>query len=287
MKRIIGIFLIFSMLFAFVGCARVSIYYNDSEYYTAGNVTVESSVISIDIEWLSGQVDIVVGTGEFITVSEEYPEELPEDEKLHYFLDGGVLRIKYAKSGVVDIKEKAKKLTVCVPEGLALSNIDVDSVSAAVNVGNVDTNNLEIASVSGNITVSSLLSLDDLEIESVSGNVVLTLLEADKLAVETVSGGVSVNASYVKETSIDSTSGAVSFMTERPADDCDVDTVSGGVELYIPSDADFSFDFDTLSGNFESEFEFEKRGDKYYSGNGINRYAVDTTSANVKIYKKD
>ena len=69
-------------------------------------------------------------------------------------------------------------------------------------------------------------------------------------------------------------------------EDLDVDTVSGSVTLCLPADADFTLDFDTVSGSFSSELACKTESSRRIFGSGLGEYSIYTTSGSVHIEKK-
>ena len=104
MKRIIAVLLTGLLLLSAVGCIRIScsapVMYSNADRYTAGDFTYdESKVKKVEIEWASGSVTLKNGKGT-LSVSESGAESLPEAEKLHWWIDGTTLKIKFCKSGL-------------------------------------------------------------------------------------------------------------------------------------------------------------------------------------------
>ena len=65
----------------------------------------------------------------------------------------------------------------------------------------------------------------------------------------------------------------------------DLDGVSGGLDVTLPAEAGFTVTMETLSGDFESDFDTTQRNGSYVSGNGRCRIDVDGMSGDVTIRK--
>ena len=65
----------------------------------------------------------------------------------------------------------------------------------------------------------------------------------------------------------------------------DMDTASGDLDVVLPADAGFTVTLDSLSGDFESDFDTTMRGGSYVAGNGRCRIDVDAMSGDVTIRK--
>ena len=81
------------------GAGIGSVYkYSDSSSYSIGDFSANADEISsIDIEWISGSVNISEYDGDGITVSEDGFDD--EDTKLRYRIKNGKLSIRFVKSG--------------------------------------------------------------------------------------------------------------------------------------------------------------------------------------------
>ena len=64
-----------------------------------------------------------------------------------------------------------------------------------------------------------------------------------------------------------------------------LDAMSGDAELVLPSYAGFEMDFDSLSGSFESDFQFTTSGNSYKCGDCACKITVKTMSGDVSILK--
>lgn len=107
-------------------------------------------------------------------------------------------------------------------------------------------------------------SLGELFVETVSANVYGEDVSAEKVSIDTVSGDIRISA---------------------PGElrDFEGDTVSGDIELYLPADAAFELETDTVSGDFYTDFACTKRGDTYTYGMGGIELDMDTVSGDMSI----
>lgn len=181
--------------------------YEHPEKYTVGGAAFTGRVEAVEIHWLSGSVTVTGGAGDEIRFSETANRQLSQDLSLHYWLDGSTLCIQFCRSGSWNLNGLEKKLTLQLPERL-LDTLTVDTVSARVDLEELETEELE------------------------------------------------------------------------------VDTVSGSVSLCLPADADFTLDFDTVSGSFSSELACKTENGRCIFGTGRGDYSIDTTSGSVHIEKK-
>ena len=285
MKRTICILLIFASILTLFGCSSISFTYKDADKYTSGEAEL-LGVESINVSWTSGEVRLLPHEGDSVKLYEEYERELSSDEQLHYYLNEGKLNIKFERSGIIDFSEMKKTLYILIPVGADIENIEIGGVSTSVTVGDVSAEAIEVETVSGDVNIDLTLPKRAISVELASGDIDLSLGTVGELSIEGTSSDIKVEAEKIHDASIDLTNGSVDYTTKVVSGDLDVDTVSAHVVIHLTEGADFRVEFDTLSGDFESECELIKKGDKYYSGSGEARCSVDTTSGNLTIKKR-
>lgn len=261
----------------------LSFHYEHPEQYTAGGAAFTDRVEKVEIHWLSGSVTVTGGPGEEIRFSETANRKLSQDLSLQYWLDGSTLHIQFCRSGRWNVTGLEKKLTLQLPERL-LDTLTVDTVSARVNLEDLEMKKLEADTVSGAVRLRDCKVSDEAEIDTTSGSVKAELTgQLGEWKADTVSGSVELTVPAVQDFDVNTTSGAVSLRAEKAPEELNVDTVSGTVSLCLPADADFTLDFDTVSGSFSSELACKKEKSRYLFGTGWGDYTIDTTSGSLHI----
>ena len=145
MKKIIALLILFALAGSLSGCGRGlfgldlgfgnSFVYDHAGKYTAGDGEIDGTVKKLDIDWLSGSVSVVAGNCDSLLIREAAGGKIDKDMRVHWWLDGTILRVKFCASGLKPrIYHGKKDLTVTVPETMSLSAISVDSASAEVSV---------------------------------------------------------------------------------------------------------------------------------------------------------
>lgn len=249
MKKIMTIIGVF-ILFAFASCGGfwnfgVNYTYDNAEKYTMGSGRIADSVQNLEIDWICGKVNVVYHDKDTVDFSEECGESLTDEKTMYYLFENATLSIQFAKSGSFDWNPPEKDLTVFLPRNVVLENFKVDTVSADVTAEN---------------------------------------LSVKKSDINTVSGAVKVIAEEVTKFNCDSTSGNITLSAKIAPSSIDIDSVSGRVALYLPKDLSATLEFDTVSGDFQSEISCSANGkDTFSFGAGKNEYSVDTTSGDLKI----
>ena len=222
--------------------------YDDAMRYSVGGASVAGTVTQLEVDWLSGSVNVAYGDVEKVTFSESANQTLAEKDTVHYWLENTTLHIKYAQSGSRFTANNvlAKDLTVILPASLALNGLEIDSVAADVILTDIKTHDVDIEIVSGDVN-GSFNGVHDFSVDIVSGNAELHFATAPN------SG--------------------------------EYQNVRGDMTLYLPAETGFTLELEKARGSFECEFETVKRGDRYVCGNGANEYDIETVSGNVYLKK--
>ena len=165
-----------------------------------GGADVDPALIDeIDIDWVSGSVQISVWDGDTVRFSETASTQLKEDEQLRWKIEDRELKIKPCSAGVkihlLGDQFPRKALTVEIPSSMLLKELGVSQVSSDLTAEGITAGEFDLETVSGTALLSGL-SVSDLEIETVSGEVSLTDLHVDKkISAESVSGPIKIGLS--------------------------------------------------------------------------------------------
>ena len=162
--------------------------YTPDAGYTAGNgdVVQLNGFRSIDIEWVSGQVNVELYDGEGISLTETLADgsdvSLPMEWQVNE--DKGVLDICSQPQLMSATEEKI--LTVQLPRSMVLYELDIETVSAGVSVDLTDEDTLslselDVTSVSGSIDLTLDTLPAELDAETTDGNIVMQLRDLSTL----------------------------------------------------------------------------------------------------------
>ena len=133
--------------------------YDDSAYQTGEGTIPAPAVESIDLDWVDGNVTVVICQDAYISVTEKAPAELTEKTQVHWCVseDGKTLSIKYRGSSSFfgTNKDKEKDLILRIPEKLLeqLQTLNINAVSSNVTVSNIIIENINAQTASGNVTI--------------------------------------------------------------------------------------------------------------------------------------
>ena len=235
--------------------------------YTGGEIRVPAeSITALSIDWVAGDVKIMVTDGEEIVVTEHADRGIPEEYALCVETDN-TLRIRYSND-VWGIDMPEKDLTVLLPRTVAenLTAVDLSGVSADFAVGK--------------LTVRDAFSFD-----TTSGKLEMQSMNAPqaKATGSSVSGNVELDGSF-REVKAGSTSGEIDLMLRNAPAAVEVSTVSGEVDVELPAGTGFTLDYSTVSGELEYDFPLTKSKDgKYVCGDGACRMEIGTTSGSLSV----
>lgn len=224
-------------------------YYDYNEaYYTAGGAEIDAELIqNIDIDWISGNVNIEYYDGATVSLSEAHQND--DKYNLRYRVNNGTLDIKYMKSGSYRHKNigLSKELTILIPQGKAINNIDIESISASVN-SDVTVNNFDVETVSGNIYAGEIMNSADAE--SVSGNITISCPKSfNEISTDSVSGETeirlpqNINGFYITASSVSGRVNASDF------------GIGGKASDYSYGSGSSEISFNSVSGNLNIKAE--------------------------------
>ena len=239
-----------------------------------------ASVTRLDIGWIAGDVEISAYDGDEIRVAESASGALAENEKLRWKLEDGVLHLRYCAVGTCNMQ--AKSLTVLVPAALCLERLEVGVTSAQLTMDSLVVDGAILYDgVSGAVEIRNY-ECERLHIGTVSGEAVLSG-RPQRLEYSSVSGGVRAEGlpeGCTVET--DTVSGSVELRFAGCPGEMGGDSTSGSFTLFLPEDAGFRLDFDSVSGDLDCDFPSLKG---VYGGEDRFEMDISTTSGDLNIRK--
>ena len=260
----------------------------------------------IDIENLKGRIQVRAWDRAEVKISGTLGDGV---EKLLVEGDAEHLMVKVQypnNNGWGSKKTGPTDLQLMVPLRAAL---DIDSVSADVDVSGVASSKLSIESVSGDIFLAA--APREVDVESVSGNLRLTVnsgsVEAQSVSggielrgrmngqikTETVSGDidVAVNGERVREFSASTVSGDADLRAAlAPRGEIKLESVSGNLLLVLPQNLSAQVSGESFSGNLKAPGVKIKKPEhgpgssfnaRYGAGDG--EISIETFSGNAEL----
>lgn len=238
----------------------------DSFWRIDGATQFSADLQEIEIDWVSGNIRLAPANVSHIEVSEsgkdtsKYPMICQQD--------GRTLKIEYCKNTTFgDLKNLkfSKDLNILVPMDWSGRALKVDAASAKLSVQD--------------------LTIQEVDIDTASGACQFDSCTVDTLDIDTASGDVYFEGSLNK-LDCDSASAGVQAVLSNVPYEIDMDTASGGLELFLPEDAGFSVKMDTMSGKFDSTLTYTTKNGRYVRGNGACSIHLSSMSGSVTIRSK-
>ena len=230
--------------------------------YVSETFSVEPArVREIEVDWLGGSVMVVLTDDDSLSFAEMAYQDVPEEQRLSYALDGDTLKIDFCRSGHLLSSSPEKQLVLSIPRSLTLEKFEADTTAAAVNVTGLHTQTVDISTVSGGVDLAA---------------------EAYEIDISTTGGCAAVDADFY-QLDFSAVSGSLTLTMQRAAE-VDAETVSGGVTIHLPpSSYGFALDFETVSGTPEIAFDANGGDGHWTYGDKASTLTVDTTSGNLSL----
>lgn len=247
------------------GSGTDSATYTPDAGYTLGNTDVVqlNGFRAIDIEWVSGQVNVELYDGEGIQLSETMMDGSDAALKMEWQVneDKGTLDIRSQPQLMSATEEK--RLVVRLPRSLVLHELDIKTVSAGVSV---------------DLTDEDTLTLQELDVTSVSGEISVYAANAGEISLSTTSGSISGSV-RTQKLEADSGSGSIDLALDIMPTELEAETSSGSIVMQLcdlstlPSP--LPVEFKTTSGKLSSDVTFTTVEDAAWE--------FQTVSGNVEL----
>ena len=221
----------------------------------------------IDIEWVAGTITIEPAAVDTIQVTESDPAEAKyamvwkqtNDKLVIRFCESTKLDFNF---GITFNDVIHKDLTILVPMGWECDSLEVDAASASLEVYNLTVKEVDFDGASGICSFANCV-IDELDVDTASGDISffgsLNILDCD-------AASASVNAVF-----------------ENVPKRIDMDSMSGDLDITLPSSAGFTVSMDALSSDFYSDFGYSQNKNGYYRGNGECKITMDAMSGDLYI----
>lgn len=230
--------------------------------YVSETFSVEPArVREIEVDWLGGSVMVVLTDDDSLSFAEMAYQDVPEEQRLSYALDGDTLKIDFCRSGHLLSSSPEKQLVLSIPRSLTLEKFEADTTAAAVNVTGLHMQTVDISTVSGGVDLAA---------------------EAYEIDISTTGGCAAVDADFY-QLDFSAVSGSLTLTMQRAAE-VDAETVSGGVTIHLPpSSYGFALDFETVSGTPEIAFDANGGDGHWTYGDKASTLNIDTASGNLSL----
>ena len=196
-------------------------------------------------------------------------------------------------SGIIQMKSHLNRIFANTVSG----KIKLDDIKGNVEVkttsGNTIVNDVQgdfiWSSTSGELDMANLVG--DLDLHTVSGDISGSEVNGE-IKANSVSGGINLRNSQGNLAYLRTTSGNIRAELEaiNSTSDMSLSTISGDIILYLPADAAFYLDINTISGDINTRFEVlidgsdERKLQGTVGGGGIN-ININTVSGDISLRK--
>lgn len=230
--------------------------------YVSETFSVEPArVREIEVDWLGGSVMVILTDDDSLSFAEMAYQDVPEEQRLSYALDGDTLKIDFCRIGHLLSSSPEKQLVLSIPRGLTLEKFEADTTAAAVNVTGLHTQTVDISTVSGGVDLAA---------------------KAYEIDISTTGGCAAVDADFY-QLDFSAVSGSLTLAMQRAAE-VEAETTSGGVTIHLPpSSYGFALDFETVSGTPEITFDANGGDGHWTYGDKASTLNIDTASGNLSL----
>lgn len=234
----------------------------DTEYSVEGTALFSPEKFhSLKIDWAAGDIVLQSADVDSIQIS-----ETAGSEPMYITESGKTISIQFLEhNSAIGLKNhKSKDLTILVPQGWECDKLDIDAASTEVHVYDLTVYNADVDTASGKIIFDNC-AVEKLDMDSASGNLEFT--------------------GCLKELDIDSVSANARLKLDNVPDRIEMDSVSGELDVTLPTDAGFTLESDTLSKHLNCEFDTTNSGDRIRCGDGHCRIDLSGFSGKMSIHK--
>ena len=131
---------------------------------------------------------------------------------------------------------EVKKDTLVISEYFSFSldnySSDFDDTKLDIYLPQSELKEIDIDTASGDITISNITAYT-IDIDTASGDIAFDDIDADTIKIDTTSGDISGTLLSGKDFEVDTMSGSISVPSDSEGGSCDIDTVSGDVDLKV------------------------------------------------------
>lgn len=241
---------------------------NTSKSANSADISLDATQIrEISIEWAAGNITVQPADVDTIQVSESSVSD-PKyamvwkqsgDKLTIQFCDGVKLDFNF---GINLNNVVSKDLMILVPMGWECDSLEIDAASATLDVKN--------------------LVIKEMDFDGASGTCVFENCVIDWLDLDTASGDIYFTGS-LETLDCDAASASVIAVFDNVPSRIDMDSMSGDLDITLPSNAGFTVSMDGLSTDFFSDFGYSQNREGYYCGDGRCKITMDAMSGDLYL----
>lgn len=252
---------------------------------TLSDVTLDESITSVSIDWISGGVRILPTTGNQIRIVEKSYEPIDPKKVVEITVNGSNLQLKTKNKPLFNFfgfSTKSTYLEVYLPLTTDFQLINLNGVSGLYSIEEVYATLTQVTLVSGNLSLKNSYSTG-LGLTMTSGNAVIRDSEILSATIKMTSGKLDYQAKTVNFKA-NMTSGMIDldFGQFNPSA-LNLEMTSGLANITLNGPDAFKFKVDKTSGSFNPNFDHVLEGKTYSHGSGGPLYGIQMTSGVVNV----
>lgn len=247
-----------------------------------------SSINNIRIDMVSADIKISISNDDNVKATlKGYIKSSQEisTPRLDMTKQGDTIYIKSPSRSFISSYSYSENLTleVFVPKSYS-NNLDIKTTSSNIAIDTLDLSTLNISTTSGTIKTGEI-STKSFNFGSTSGDLIINKLKSSNNQIKTTSGKIKIN-SIEGNLSFKSTSGDCYLSyKDMPAENIDISSVSGKIELHTPSNAEFFVNASSTSGDIKLDKPIIAEVKKEHQVRGV--VGSDKCKINIKTTSGD
>ena len=272
--------------------------YKDANKYSIGSFSYNASGLDkVCIDYVSGDVTLVQSANRTLSVTEN-DSRLSDDQKVHWYLDGKTLYIRFCKSGYSGkFPNNSKKISIEIPFDIELEvgitsgdvtfatdvearNVSLGATSGDFKVRTVRTGEFQMGSTSGSVSMDALYATK-VSFGSTSGNTSVDLIHAEAIKFGATSGNTVLGNIYASDVNGAGTSGNIILSFEY-CENLSIGCTSGNIRIEkIPSNG-ATIKYEKTSGTLKADGYMVKDNRMVFGAGGC-KMEIVTTSGDLII----
>ena len=246
---------------------------NFTNSYSSHNYEINDNISEIDLNMNSQNIEIVNTENKFLNI------KIKSFSSSNTELNLSQSNNKMTFSPTVDIPDSAE-IILSIPLELADKiTLKLTTSSGDINLNNYSSNTVNASSANGDINLNNC-NLNYLYSSSSSGDINMNSVNSHvETNVSSLSGTINGTGNFSVFTGSTS-SGDINIDFENKLNNLFISSISGDIDLCIPSHCGYEINYNTLSGELNTDETFMTNGDKSSTIN------INTSSGDLNIKLK-
>lgn len=294
----IGIMLIGMLAFCIINNRGIGFHFAFNEEGLMTKVQKQEAIPLNDCNRIildSSSADVIISSSDDsnLKVVESSSSNLNEDEKFTFEKQGSTVLINDRHVHIMFnlFGSLNKKIELFIPKDYD-KDLELESLSGDITVNDeLKLNNLRFKESSGDLNCIGKVTAGQIDLKTSSGDIKLADAAAKAYKIDSSSGDIRID-SLSGSGEISSSSGDVRINYGDINEYTDIRAYSGDIKLFVPSGLSFEFDGDCSSGDINSDFDLNyknKNGNKATAKIGDGPYkkiSVRTLSGDININQR-